>query len=532
MTASTDADRGHTVIATSTAAPGPTGRRAVAVRHELGGTLVTRTALRVGGWTGTPDADLVVARDGLERALIPGTSLAGALRAWLGGLAADDGGALFDGPALDRVFGSLELYGHGGQVCRIRVDDAVALGDVDVLIRDGVGIDRGTASAAAGYLYQHEVVPAGTRFAVRIVAERTADDAERVADAIRLLTAGLVSGRVEVGAARTRGLGGVVLTDARTMRVDLGDRDQVIAWLSGLAPVSPVDPAEVELPHDGKVDIEIRWAATTPVMVKASTVSEPPDATSPHAGGAEADGEQLAVDERVVDTVPLRTTDGLLLLPGSSLKGVLRSHAERVERTVRGIEDLPERWLDQVNDPRLVVSATLFGTAGDSTSTGTDSNENTSGGTDAVVRRRGSLSVHDCHGDVRAERITTHVAVDRWTGGAAENLLFSVQEPTDVGWEPIRLSLDVRRLERTGTAAAALALLLLTLRDLADGWVGLGFGVTRGHGGVSVTQTRFTVTHPGELWQRLHGRTLDEVIADPGPEVAEAFEAWRAAVRS
>ncbi len=77
--------------------------------------------------------------------------------------------------------------------------------------------------------------------------------------------------------------------------------------------------------------------------------------------------------------------------------------------------ELPGRWLDQVNDPRLGPVTALFGTAGDHRS--------------AAAGRRGALSVHDCLGTA-AERVVTHVAVDRWTGGAAENRLFSVQEPT------------------------------------------------------------------------------------------------------
>ena len=52
------------------AAPAP-GRRAAAVRHEVTGTLEAVTALRVGGWGTSAAADLVVARDGLGRAVIP-----------------------------------------------------------------------------------------------------------------------------------------------------------------------------------------------------------------------------------------------------------------------------------------------------------------------------------------------------------------------------------------------------------------------------------------------------------------------------
>jgi CRISPR/Cas system CSM-associated protein Csm3 (group 7 of RAMP superfamily) len=531
----------------SPAATAVTGRRAVTVRHEVRGTLRALTALRVGGWGSAVDADLVVARDGLGRVVIPGTSLAGALRAWLGSVSAPGGGALFSLAALGKVFGDLELHSQQGEVCRIRVDDAVTDGETVVEIRDGVGIDRGTGTAAAGVLYQHEVVPAGTRFAVRNIAEEAGDDAERVEEALDLLVTGLAEGHVEIGAARTRGLGGARLEDIQRTRVDLTDRSQVLAWLCGQAgatpaaghaadsasesePVPDPDPdpgpgsgSESRTLADGRLGIEITWSAVTPVMVQASTVNEP----NPEHG-------------RAVDTVPLRTAgtepgdSARLLLPGSSIKGVVRSHAERIVRTLRNIDELPGRLLDQLNDERLTVVGALFGTAGGYP--GSDparSKEHQPTGPERDGRR-GALSVRDCLGTSLAERVVTHVAVDRWTGGAAENLLFCVQEPAAADWEPIRMSLDVRRASRAEDAdgAQALALLLLVLRDLADGWLALGFGGTRGRGSIEVSQVVFSGGGLPGAWAGLSGRRLAEIIADPPDGVRQAFTTWREAAQS
>jgi len=503
-----------------------TGRRAVTVRHQVHGILETVSAVRVGGWGASAEADLVMARDGLGRVVIPGTSLAGALRAWLGSVQAADGSALFGPAALGKVFGDLEHKGQGGEICRVRVDDAVANGEAAVEIRDGVGIDRATATAAAGVLYQHEVVPPGARFAFRITAEQTSGDTERVAEALDLLVAALTGGRVEIGAARTRGLGAVRLSGVQRTRVDLEDRDQVLAWLCGqpLPTAEPGPAGSTPAVADGRLGIDITWAAVTPVMVRASTVNEPePDR------------------DRAVDTVPLRTTilgrDGgaRLLLPGSSIKGVLRSHAERIVRTLAGISELPDRWLDQLKD--LEPVGVLFGLAGDHPDPDADgpaADAQTAGHEPADMGRRGALSVHDCHGTCVQDRVVTHVAVDRWTGGAAENLLFSVQEPAAAQWQPIRMSLDVRRASGSGgdEGARAPALLLLFLRDLADCWLALGFGGTRGRGSVSVSRVAFSGnTLPGS-WAELAGRTLAEVIADPPDGVRRAFTTWQEAAQA
>ena len=50
------------------------------------------------------------------------------------------------------------------------------------------------------------------------------------------------------------------------------------------------------------------------------------------------------------------------LLPGSSIKGALRSHAERIVRTLRGVA-APGDFLEAVRDRQLGPVLTLFGFA-------------------------------------------------------------------------------------------------------------------------------------------------------------------------
>ena len=501
-----------------TAPARPATRRAMTVRHEVTGVLETVTALRVGGWGSSAEADLVVARDGLDRFVIPGTSLAGAIRSWLGTVTGPDGSPLFGTADLGKVFGDLGPGSQEADLCLIRVDDAVATGDVRAGIRDGVGIDRRTGTAAAGLLYQHEVIPPGSRFVVRITASQAPGDPQRAGLALDLIISALTEGRVEIGAARTRGLGLIRLTGVRRATIDLTDRAQVMTWLCGqLRPEpEPAPPPGRAAAPDGRLGIEISWSPVSPVMVQASTASDPDPAAGPAA-----------------DIVPLRTAAGpdgttRLLLPGSSVKGVLRSHAERIMRTLLHLTDLPADWLDQVNDDRLGPVLALFGSAGTSAA-GTSPAAGT-----GPEGRRGALAVHDCHTISSSERVVTHVAIDRWTGGAAENLLFSVREPETADWEPMRLRLDVRRVSDTGPADGdrALALLLLVLRDLADGWLAVGFGGTRGRGTVSVSQVSFSASGLPEPWASLAGRTLADLIGDPPEPVARAFTSWRERTRS
>lgn len=125
--------------------------------------------------------------------------------------------------------------------------------------------------------------------------------------------------------------------------------------------------------------------------------------------------------------------------------------------------------------------------------------------------------------------VSDHVAIDRWTGGASDHRLFSVLAPTTtVVWEPIRIGVDVAWLNRYATpnGTLALPLLLLVLRDLRDGWLSLGYGGTRGYGQIEVTDVAFIGNGLDAPWSSLAGRTLDSILADPSPDIAEAMAIW------
>src|SRR5690242_17279630 len=132
---------------------------AIGTRTEIHGILTCTSPLYVGGWESSAEADLAVARDGTGRPCIPGTSLAGALRAYLAGT---DPFRPYAPAVLDDLFGHVVPGSRTeGSPSWLRVDDAHLIGDTAVQVRDGVGIDRHSASAAAGYLYTRQVLPTG-----------------------------------------------------------------------------------------------------------------------------------------------------------------------------------------------------------------------------------------------------------------------------------------------------------------------------------------------------------------------------------
>ncbi len=508
------------------------------VRHRwvLTGTLVAESAVHVGGIGEGPATSLGAARDGKDRPLLPGTSLAGAIRTALSTL----------DPAEEKLWGRISgrLPRGGddgtGEASWVWVADATAPASTVPEVRESVSIDRIHGVAAHGHLFTREVLPIGTRFGFQLrvddpeLAEH--DGAPSAAERLVHRIADLLRGpSFTVGAATTRGLGRVRLQDAALHRFCLHDRAGMIATLrrTGTGIPLPVPdagglPAQV-------LRVTVPWCPHGPLMV------------------------QLAVDGDVVDAFPLtaRTPAAVrLLLPGSSIKGTLRAHAERIVRTARDLE-APDLFRDQMKATGLEPVGRLFGTAGEQQTQRADGRRGAltareclgevelpaelwadvrllqrrisdqvaaDGGPEAARRRAALKRLHDAvtelNGAAQGVRftITPHNAVDRWTGGAADSLLFATLEPhahDAEAWSPIVLEIDTGRL--SGQLRAALALLLFLLRDLCGGLIPFGHGTTRGMGAVRVdpADVTFEAGAAVPLRAELHGRSLGELLSDP-----------------
>ena len=504
--------------------------RELTSRFILKGTLTASTALHVGGIGGDADTDMALAVNGRGKYYLPGTSIAGVMRQWIR--------HRFPLEA-DSVWGASDVTHDAqksvGLASCMFVEDAVAkLPDgANIEIRDGVGIDRFSGTAAHGIKYDRTVLPAGTQFPLEVTADVLGvEDRQPVLAQLADLVVEMKAGRLRFGASKTRGLGRVELRGVAVREQTMSTRDGMLAALAMggevVAPDVLAAAASGALPRP-RLTLTVHWKPKGPFMVKAAR-----------------DGMQ-------VDSLPLTGWNGQklrLLLPGSSVKGALRSHAELIMRTVRGlpaprVTTKGTDFLDQVDDVPLVTA--LFGATGDR---------------DERLGI-GALATEDCYSVLtldptawanveRAEglrqlesalkeasaltvRQAYHVAIDRWTGGAADGQLFSVLEPHPVAWEPIRLEVDLARIPEA-ERKAALALLLLVLQDLGAGEIPLGFGANRGMGSIEVDW--IDVSHldlPEPLSRALAGVERIEDIGEAGipPTIIDELQpAWTSYVES
>lgn len=479
-------------------------------RYDVSGSLVSVSALSVSEGKESLGADITCQRDGLGRLVVPGTALAGCLRRVV----------------VDPLWGG-QPGDHEAAVSRITTRDAPFSGVTEQLdVRDGVAIDRNTGAAADRMLHGREVVAPGSTFALSfsldVVASNQGDPQKDglvlVTHLVRALEAG-----ISVGGSTTRGLGMLRLVPGATVTwTPLASAAAFLECLKS-GPQSVTLPTDVQPAPHRTVTVTIPWTPRSPLLVSVPVV-----------GG--------------VDALPrhVRTEGGVrLMVPGSSIKGVLRSHAERIVRTLTALP-IPERPLDQFQQDVPLVRE-IFGRAPDARGEGGWRGALTCADVvtcepiadwddlvAALMPRESRVEAASLVETSAWLRVDDHVAISRWTGGADDGKLFAwvapwPGKPGVVVWEPMRLTVDLARLGPN--ADSCLMLLAHVLRDLCQGWLAFGHGTTRGYGEVTAEAGQVTVT-----WEESGTtRSLSALFDDEGSSLAQAWRSttaeWIAASR-
>lgn len=192
-----------------------------------------------------------------------------------------------------------------------------------------------------------------------------------------------------------------------------------------------------------------------------------------------------------------------IYLPGSSLKGAIRAHAERIVRTVgRDKRDINSH-IPWANDP-LNDKYDYLKDKSTSDIYKLSSFTDQMFGNTAIASR---IRIEDAHPDSSQPLIIEErngVAIDRVFGSVAVGP-FNYQVCTAGEFNT--------KIHLKNFTLAQLGLIGLVLRDLNDGWFGLGFAKSRGLGTVEVKLNQAVVQYPGcvlsEDKQQIHGLGSD-----------------------
>lgn len=479
------------------------------------------SALHIGIGKGYRPTDSPLRRTGDGRLVLPGRAIGGALRALATRLAPrltmpgfntrckallppaknktlplpSENDEKTCGCLVCQLFGDLypgedNATEQGGAASRLWISDAFASSEEQAHVRDGVGLARDAGAAARNIKFDFETAPRGTSFKLRL---RLMDEDSPAAQwRARLLSAALAeweAGRGRLGAGAARGLGAFTLKETSYLKPRVAQADELLAYLAA------------DTPQQASSDDADYWAEALDAARQAR--QRAPDETMPVARGfisvsftLEFDGPFLRNDPLVAllsgfDHAPqlerVIGVAGAPVLSGGSLRGALRARAEKIARTLWSLHwksaneflaRCPACYTLERNDRAPLASCDARLT--------TPTNRESAEGDFCLAcqlfgsARRGSrLWVDDAHwagAEPSGEtwKAQDFLAIDRFTGGGQDGAKFDAAPLVNARFAG-RVTLHSPRRWELGWLA-------LTLRDLCDGRITLGFGAAKGYG--------------------------------------------------
>lgn len=472
----------------------------MSIRWRIHGTLTTTAPLHIGNGDvvplskasgmlaadkkPNPDPDVqAVVRDHTGKPCIPGSAIKGVLRAWAEQYLCDND---LNRDRIRSLFGDREtsdLSQSGRTEFLTARMDMPQPDHLEALakcvphwnpeqvtgVMSHVAIDRESGVAKDGLLFFEEFVPEGVSFKVTIEwAGRSGESGrEDVAFLLGLLergapesTEGFADAPLQFGANGADGWGRMTWQTTSTEMSTGPKCTQDGSWTDGYesADVDPSTPL-VNFEHDRLV-LDLELAFTGPMLVN--------DASRVRGRTEEDENRDKTARSEKTNFHPLRRVvqrDGKFgpgaWLPASSFRGALRSRVEFIVASLLNCDAATAAKHDSV--------VRLFGDTGRAARIGLDE-----------FREVGQANL------LRQD----FVAIDRFTGGAAHGAKF---DATFVDGPRVRtrICLDLRGRSQEGVDnkdepdALDLALLAKALQDMCSGTVPLGFGGSKGYGGIA-----------------------------------------------
>lgn len=376
------------------------------------GNLRLQSPLLIGdglGETSDNFRDIHVLKNRQGKPFIPGTSLCGVLRDWL---------ASVDAAVVPKIFGDLDEMQSS-----IQADD-IALKGGDIISRDGVRIDSVTGAGVDGGKYDYEAVERGASGSLRLlVTLRGVHDVEKISDVIARLLGKLQDG-IQLGALTSKGFGLAAAENLCADFYDFRNKADVVAWLTGKGASKKIQPTFADSVRENDFVVEAQFKFNSSFIIRNG------DAT-------------------------LKSREDFVL-PGTSLKGILRHRAEYI---------LSRLGID------VAVLENLMGASS----------------SDKKIKSRFIVAESYIATENFAEVEHTRTKIDRFTGGTLQGTLFTTTPAYQKNFDVPTLNL---RFEIRDADDSEVGLAIFLLRDLWLGRVAVGGEKSIGRGtlnGLSAT---------------------------------------------
>ena len=395
----------------------------------IAGKLVLDSPLLIGDGAGeSPDnkRDIHVLKDQNGKPFIPGTSLCGVLREYVGGT---------NRAMVKQIFGDIDEMQSSIQIDDIELDDG------NIVFRDGVSIDGFTGTGIAGGKYDYEAVDRGAHGTLNmLVTLRACHDPDAVTDAVARLLKKLTVG-IRLGALTAKGFGSAHVENLNAGFYDFRNKNDVAAWLKQKTPapdkasksIQPSEDDHIESANDLIVDAE--FVLNSAFIVRNYDTRE-----------TIGEGE----NKRPITAVSLRSQNDFVI-PGTSLKGILRHRAEYIFNRL-GL------------DVGLLDDLMGFSTESD--------------------KRKSRFIVAETYVSDHVDEVAqTRNRIDRFTGGVLQGTLFTTMPVWQATNQPsIHIHFEIHNIE--------VGLAIALLRDLWLGRVAIGGEKSVGRGTLSGRSAR------------------------------------------
>lgn len=374
-------------------------------------TMRSKSLLRIG------DEEGILLDAYSKKPIIPATSFAGAIHNFLYSYIDDD--------ELINLFGDVQ----SSLKSRIIISDSVMTGKYNQEIekRDRVSIDGKHGVAEKTGKYEITAIPAGQCFEIDFSLELSKNQDKEKYDIIILQVIKAIDlGIIRFGAQKSSGAGIFKIMKVERCVLDLFDIENYANYILGnykyLDVISRLD--NVELPTSMTV-ISFEADTETPIIVIGKAMH----------------------DHNEADNIAIKNAAGEYIIPGSSLKGLLRCHVGRIAEYIGLSEEIDENMFGSKKNNRINMtkSNVLF--------------------SDCIIENANDHVIYH------------HNKIDKLTGGVMNEALFSERPITGHIKETVVLS-NINDDKKN----AFIGLLILAINDILTGKVSIGSGFSIGYG--------------------------------------------------
>lgn len=410
------------------------------------------SGLHIGSGGDSAESDIAVDGDGSY--ILPATAIAGVSLHYIRDLQ-DERVAV----ALDLMGNPISTRKERRQESAVYFYDAIC-NDVQLEKRTGVGMDHARGVAESGRLFENYFLSPGMKAALRVqifAADDTEVDTARWI--IERIAQGYHSGKIAMGMRTSSGAGRFRVNGIKIMTLDLTvgkDRAQYLRGVEACYALAESDGESISVSdamrnHADQIDTYVLQAYCPQGLIVKSGEKYP------HSKGDRTDN--LTVNMFYTMPQELNDEEPVLhyLIPGTAIKGILRTYAERVYSAM-GLDTSELEYLFG-NDP--------------------GSKE---------IKRKSCIRTFDTDLNGATPKVHHRIKIDRVLGSVMDGALLEEELLYINKKHPfeLRVMIDYSSLSKAPNADVlrqrAEAIVFLAMRDLGTGRLTIGSGSSIGHG--------------------------------------------------